>query len=124
MASIWGSAAGNISGTIYFFYFQLTGFLLSSLFLSKKDFITRILFGSVLGSVLLQWIPALFAFIFQFSIKAHIAAALFVTLASALLFSIKKPQENLFSFPSGCIKTLVKKHWIFLLLCCITFVLF
>ena len=55
MASIWGFAIGNISGTIYFFFFQLIGFLLCSLFLSKKNFITRILCGSVLGSVLLQW---------------------------------------------------------------------
>lgn len=101
MASIWGFAIGNISGTIYFFFFQLIGFLLCSLFLSKKNFITRILCGSVLGSVLLQWIPALFAFIFQFSVKAHIAAALFCTLAAAILFYMKKPQENLFFFSFG-----------------------
>lgn len=124
MASIWGFAIGNISGTIYFFFFQLIGFLLSSLFLSKKNFITRILCGSVLGSVLLQWIPALFAFIFQFSVKAHIAAALFCTFAAAILFYLKKPQENLFSFPLDHLKALTKKHWIFLLLCSITFVLF
>lgn len=124
MASIWGSAVGNILGTIYFFYFQLVGFLLSSLFLSKKNFITRILCGSVLGSVLLQWVPIVFAFTFQFSIKAHILAALFCGLITTILFYAKKPQKNLLLFPLNSLKTLAKRHWLFLLLCSLSFILF
>lgn len=124
MATIWEYAAGNISGTIYFLYFQLTGFLLSCILLSKKDFITRILCGSVLGSVLLQWCPAVFAFAFQFSIKAHLAAALFCGLVTAVLFFIKKPVKNLFLISKGRLKTLAKRHWLFLLLCGLTFILF
>lgn len=124
MTSIWGSAAGNISGTIYFLYFQLIGFLLSGMLLSKKEFITRILCGSVLGSVLLQWIPIVFAFIFHFSMKAHIAAALFCGLTTAILFYIKKPEKNLFLFSPGSLKTMAKNHWGVLILCSLTFLLF
>ena len=89
MASIWGSLGGNISGTIYFLYFQLIGLLIAGTLLSQKNTVTRLLCGSVLGSVLLQWIPALFAFLLDFSAAAHIAAALFSGVIAVVLLFIK-----------------------------------
>lgn len=124
MASIWGSVGGNIAGTIYFLYFQLIGILLAAMLLSKKNQITRLLCGSVAGLILLQWTPALFAFLFQFSMKAHIWAALSCGLFTAVLFLIKKPGKKLFLFSVYELSSLVKKHWIFLLLSGLTFILF
>ena len=124
MTSIWGSASGNIAGTIYFLYFQLIGFFLSTILLSKKDWIMRLLCGSVLGLILLQWTPVLFAFLFQFSIKAHIWAALSCGLFTAVLLFLKKPEKNLFLFSKNKLKFLIKNHWIFLILSGLTFVLF
>lgn len=124
MASIWGSAVGNITGTIYFLYFQLIGILLAAILLSKKDRITRLLCGSVTGLVLLQWTPALFAFSFHFSMKAHMMAALFCGFFTAVLFLLKKPDKSLFLFSAGELKSLAGKHWIFLLLSSLTFILF
>lgn len=124
MASIWGSLGGNISGTIYFLYFQLIGLLIAGTLLSQKNTVTRLLCGSVLGSVLLQWIPALFAFLLDFSVAAHIAAALFSGVIAVVLFFIKKPRKDSF-FPSGAyLKNLLKKHYVFFILCSFTFIIF
>lgn len=124
MTSIWGSFTGNVLGTIYFLYFQLIGFLMAGFLLSKKDEITRILCGSVLGMVLLQWIPALLAFIFHFSITAHILAALFCAIIAAALFFTKKTSEGFLLISVQNLKKLAKKHYIFLILCSVTFILF
>ena len=124
MTSIWGSLSGNMIGTIYFLYFQVMGFVIAGFLLSKKNDITNLLAGSVLGSVLLQWMPALFAFLFGFSITAHIAAALFCGLIIAILFLFKVPHKN-FHLPSiKRLCDLVRKHYIFLILCSFTFVIF
>lgn len=57
-----GSAFGNILGTLYFLLFQCVGFLYIKRIFPKKGLLFHLLTGSVSGSVLLQWIPALFAF--------------------------------------------------------------
>lgn len=124
MTSIWGSFTGNIAGTIYFLSFQVFGFVIAGFLLPKKNDITYLLCGSVLGSVLLQWIPVLFAFPFRFSMTAHIAAALFCILLIALLFLFRVPHKS-FRLPTAeRLFSLVKKHRIFLILCSFTFVVF
>ena len=50
----------------------------------------RLLAGSVFGSVLLQWMPVLFAFVFDFTRIAHVAAAIVTVLAAIL---IKQKQQ-------------------------------
>lgn len=124
MASFWGTLIGNMAGTIYFLCFQLMGILITGFLLSKKDMVTRILSGSVLGSVLLQWLPAQFAFLFHFSLTAHIAAALLGGGMVVILFIIKKPQKDFFRISIPNLKSLVKKHALFLTLCSLTFILF
>ena len=68
MNGFYGSVNGNIIGTLYFLMFQGAGFLYIHRLFPQKELIFRLLVGSVLGSVLLQWIPALFALFFDFSL--------------------------------------------------------
>lgn len=124
MNSIWGSLSGNLLGTIYFLYYQLIGLLLTCFILKNKSRITRILCGSVLGSVLLQWIPAVLAFIFNFSKTAHILAACLCGAAVAALFLLRLPHAAL-SYPApDDIRTFMKRHYIFVILFLITFITF
>lgn len=124
MNSIWGSLSGNILGTLYFLYFQIIGLLLSGFILKDKDRITRILCGSVLGSVLLQWLPAMLAFFLNFSKTAHILAVCLCGVVTAALFLLKLPHTSL-SYPAHDeIRTLIKRHYIFFILFVITFVTF
>lgn len=124
MNSFYGSAWGNLLGTLYFLFFQITGIILTQYLLRKKDFITRLLCGSVLGSVMLQWLPALFAFIFDFSLTAHILAGLLCIIIIALLIIFRVPHA-LVPMPSAQEwKALLKKHFAFIVLCVITFIVF
>lgn len=124
MNTIWGSLSGNIIGTLYFLYFQACGILLAWMLLSKKDLATRILCGSVLGSVLLSWLPALFAFLFDFSVTAHICAAMLCGIGILVVYFLKRPVPC-FSLPSFSeIKQFVKRHQLFLFLFLFTFVIF
>ena len=65
---------GNIAGTGYLFAYQIFGILTAMSLLKKESSWTKILVGSVLGSVLMQWVPALFAFFLGFSILSQLLA--------------------------------------------------
>ncbi|MBO5348107.1 MAG: hypothetical protein J6A45_08235, partial [Lachnospiraceae bacterium] len=71
---MFGSVLGNLLGTLYFLYFQIVGILVMWRVLKKEGALTRLLLGSVTGSVLLQWIPVLFAFVFDFTLLSHVLA--------------------------------------------------
>lgn len=124
MNSFYGSIGGNLLGTLYFLFFQIAGIILTQYLLRNKDFITRLLCGSVLGSVMLQWLPALFAFIFGFSFTAHMLAGLLCvfTIAMLIAFRISHASVPLLSSQEG--KALVKKHLPFIVLCAVTFLIF
>lgn len=125
--SMAGSLTGNLIGTLYFLYFQAMGILFSFFLLKKKGMVTRLFCGSVLGSVLLMWLPALFAFFFGFTLLSHILAALLCFLLFLLLKILRIPHAA-FSLPSSPnrkqLKECLKKHRVFLLLCGFTFLLF
>ncbi len=124
MNTIWGSFGGNLIGTVYFLYFQAIGFLLTQFILFKKSFVTRILCGSVIGSVLLSWMPALFAFFLNFTVAAHLCAAFFCGFVILILFLLKIPHRS-FMLPSiGRIFTFIRKHRFFLFMAGFTFILF
>lgn len=91
MNGFYGSAFGNILGTLYFLLFQCVGFLYIKRIFPEKGLLFHLLTGSVSGSVLLQWIPALFAFFFGFSMTAHIMALLFVVICLVLLYVFYHP---------------------------------
>lgn len=124
MNTIWGSLGGNLIGTLYFLFFQIIGFLFAQFILRSKSLLTRALCGSVLGSVLLAWIPALFAFFFDFSIISHICAVLLCYAVILILFLLRLPHAGL-SFPAaGRIKYTLGKHRVFLIISGFTFALF
>lgn len=124
MTSIWGSLMGNLIGTLYFLFFQITGLVLTCFFLRNKSIVTRLLAGSVLGSALLQWLPALFAFIFNFSITAHILAALFCGILIVILFILNCPHCTFVLPSANSLKIFLKKHFVFFALFLLTFIVF
>ena len=125
MNGFYGSAFGNILGTLYFLLFQCVGVLYIKRIFPKKGLLFHLLTGSVSGSVLLQWIPALFAFFFGFSMTAHIMALLFVVICLVLLYVFYHPAAAVSSTaPTKDYRQLLRRNYAFLLLAGGTFVLF
>lgn len=73
---MFGTTTGNILAILYFTYFQMAGMIIMSILLRKESPLTRLLIGSVTGSLMLQWIPVLFAFFFDFGLLSHVLAAI------------------------------------------------
>ena len=73
-----GTVLGNITGSLYFVYFQLAGVLLALFVLPEEKIWAKITAGSVAGSALMQWLCVLAAFAFDFTITAHTVAAVCV----------------------------------------------
>lgn len=133
VVAVSGSLSGNFMGTLYFLYFQIMGIVFAHFLLQKKNLVSRLLYGSVFGSVLLMWLPSLFAFFFDFTLLSHILAALFCFVLLLLLRLCKVPHADfilpivftMFSKKSITqVKNFFKKHRMFLILCGLTFVLF
>ena len=59
-------------GTLVFLAFQLCGLLLARRLLRRESGGARLLFGSVLGSVLLQWCPIPFSFFLGFTVTSNL----------------------------------------------------
>lgn len=123
-STIWGSFFGNLAGTLCFLSFQIAGLLLAAFFLKDFSRVTRLLCGSVLGTVLFQWLPLLFAFFLDFSVPAHLAAMFLCAGFILLLFTLKVPHASFFPVTGSEIKAFAKKHRLFLLLLSITFLVF
>ena len=107
-----GTVGGNVIAVLYFLLFQISGCMLMNRVLANEKIGVRLLGGSVLGSVLLQWMPVLFAFVFDFTPMGHTAAAI-VTVAAALFVKAKYPirqgpfQNNGLNLKYGIIPYLV-----------------
>lgn len=127
MNGFYGSVNGNIIGTLYFLMFQYAGFLYIRRLFPQKELVFRLLVGSVLGSVLLQWIPALFAFFFDFSLTAHVAALIFIAVSLLLLYTLYHPVTTASSpvLHKDCrqlfLKIMLFFYWQVLLLCYFVF---
>ena len=61
-------------GIAYLLIYLLCGCLIIRVLLPHKSVIVRIWLGCALGILLMMWLPALFAFAFSFSVKAHLLA--------------------------------------------------
>lgn len=81
-----GTMQGNMIAVLYFLLFQVCGLLLGQAILKTERRDAKILGGSVLGSVLLQWIPVLFAFALGFTITAHLLALAVTAVVSGVVF--------------------------------------
>ncbi len=96
-----GSLIGNLAGAWYFLLFQVFGCVLSFNILKKEPGTARLLLGSVFGSLLAGWMPALFSMVMGFNKASHIAALL-VTASVIAVFCFAsrnrlKNQENISS---------------------------
>ena len=80
-----GSFGGNIVAILYFLLYQVCGVILAERFLQTERKTIRLLAGSVLGSVLLQWMPVLFAFVLDFTRMGHVGAAIATVIIAILL---------------------------------------
>ena len=116
---------GNIIGTLYFLLFQCAGFFMVRRLFSRKGMLFCLLTGSVFGSVLLQWLPALFAFFFGFSLTAHILALLFAGICIGILYALHRPRKVMFSLALGKnSRGLLWENYAILLPAFVTFLLF
>lgn len=82
---MYGSFGGNVVAILYFLLFQVSGYMIARRTLNGEKLGVQLLAGSVLGSVLLQWLPVLFAFPMDFTKGAHVAGALAAVLLALLL---------------------------------------
>jgi len=86
---MYGTTIGNIIAFTYYLYFQILGLFVIQFFFRKEERLQKLLLGSVTGSLLLTWLPILLAFMFDFTIQAHILAVV-VTFPILLLLLYRK----------------------------------
>ena len=73
---------------VYFFLFIHCGMIITFSLFPRKPAVVRCWLGACLGTVLMMWLPALFAFVWEFSYLAHAAAmVLLILLAAAAYFT-------------------------------------
>ena len=104
-----GTLLGNIIGTAYFAYFQLAGILLALFALPKEKTATKLVVGSGLGSLCMQWICVLWAFVLGFDITAHILAAATVLPAFVVAVYFKVDIKQQINTAAHLHKS--RKHW-------------
>lgn len=91
-----GTLLGTIAAIGMLCAYQLCGYVLMACALPHQPWHIRTWLGSVLGLVLMMWMPALFAFPMQFTIPAHITAlvvTVVVTAAVAMVLTLRFHRE-------------------------------
>ncbi len=89
-----GTFSGNLLGFLYFALFLFGGIFISeNLFYSFKP-IVRIWLGTVVGIVLLMWLPAGVSFILGFNKISHIIALVLLIAFAVLSFFLFKNKEK------------------------------
>ena len=120
---MYGTALGGITGTLFFVYFQLAGILLALVALPQEKTGAKLVVGSAAGSVLMQWLCVLAAFVFDFTVTAHAVAAVCVMPLFAAAIYHKGKIKNQFTGFIAQIKSngvfLVLFGGVFVLWCCL-----
>lgn len=98
---MFGSFMGNMAGISYFVAYQILGLLTALLLFHKEKPGFTILMGSVMGSFSLQWLPVLYAFVFDFTIRAHIFALLTMVFITGAIYTIRRKTEKSISLKSA-----------------------
>ena len=88
------SFTGNLTGTVFFLYFMLAGTTAACLIFKKENSFAKLIMGLAAGALFLHCLPSLFAFVFGFTVTAHILAA--VTLVPVYICGIKKSAFSYF----------------------------
>lgn len=88
---MYGSFSGGLAALVFMCFFQLCGLCLSAVIFAREASGPRLLLGSVMGSVMMQWLPALTGFLFGFTAAGHLTACTAAALATcgALLWARK-----------------------------------
>ena len=86
-----GDFLGGAAALLYFLAFQVCGVLLAACFFKNERRWVQAVLGSAAGSVLLMWLPALWAFAFGFSRAAHLLALALLLLLTALALWRRRP---------------------------------
>ena len=94
-----GNFLGGAVALLYFLMFQLCGVTLAACFLNKERRYTQMILGSAAGSVLLMWLPSLWAFLCSFSITAHVLALISLLLLTVGAVFLKRPKLLPNDFP-------------------------
>lgn len=112
---MFGSFWGNILGTIYFVLFQLVGMMLIYITVKKEKMVVKLVLGSVMGSVLLHWIPVIWSFFFDFTIASHVAALITILPVYVLFFVKCIAYSNINKTVSDLNRALnsIKRHKVF-----------
>lgn len=106
---MYGSVVGAITSLLVFLAFQASGILLVTSLLKQENYATRLVFGSVTGSMMLQWLPVPFAFFFGFGMTSHmIALALALVIAVLSIYKICK--EKSFDLKLDSIAPFLLRH--------------
>ena len=103
-----GDFFGGVLALLYFLAFQACGMLLAACFFKTERRYVRAVLGSAAGSVLLMWLPALWAFALGFSVWAHLLALALLLLVTALALWRRRPALRV---PRGLAAAFVKKEW-------------
>ncbi len=103
---MFGSLIGNIAGISFFLSFQILGIILSLYLFQKEKLCLTLLFGSVMGSFAFHWLPTLYAFVCNFTLRAHIFA--FLTFA-AIVWAVSAAGKNRTLLNGRKIKPDIKK---------------
>ena len=103
-----GDFFGGVLALLYFLAFQACGMLLAACFFKTERRYVRAVLGSAVGSVLLMWLPALWAFALGFSVWAHLLALALLLLVTALALWRRRPALRV---PRGLAAAFVKKEW-------------
>ena len=76
-------------GALYYGAFVLGGVLIVRCLLPGKSPVVRLWLGAALGTALMMWLPALFAFVWRFSAAAHAAALGLLAALAALSYLLR-----------------------------------
>ncbi len=87
---MFGSFLGDVAGTLYFMIFQVVGVLIAFTIFKRENRWFKLLFGSVMGSFLLHWLPTLAAFFMDFTVQAHISALFLLALILVAVLYLDK----------------------------------
>lgn len=87
-----GSVPGDVLAAGYLLVFQLCGLAAAALLLPFLRQGPRLLLGSVFGSVMLHWLPVLYAFGLGFGVAAHVLAGLTALALGGVCLALGKKQ--------------------------------
>ena len=78
---------GNITAVMYYMFFVISGIIIMFRLLNsqKLSIMFKCLLGSVFGTLEFQWMPIIFAFFMDFTVKAHICALVIQVLVFILV---------------------------------------